>query len=191
MHVAVAHHDRIAPSARAASAVTALFVYACDHDVPRVSIPRAEAHLVVRFGPSVPNGVDVHAFGARQRVHRKVIRGGGRSVTARLRLGAHEAVLGVPASVIAVRIVALEDLWGDAATRRLLDRLARRARQLPLAAAILEGRAIAEPGSAFARTPRLRAQLALDAADKLTRASVERGGRTTRHERAAPPSRLP
>jgi AraC-like DNA-binding protein len=42
---------------------------------------------------------------------------------ARLRLDAHEAVLGVPASLTFDRIVALEDLWGDVATRRLFDQL--------------------------------------------------------------------
>ncbi|MEZ0470658.1 helix-turn-helix domain-containing protein [Luteimonas salinilitoris] len=45
-------------------------------------------------------------------------------VFARLHLSTYEAVLGVPASEIAGRIVALEDLWGDAATRRLRGRRA-------------------------------------------------------------------
>ena len=108
----------------------------------RSSIPRPEIQLVVRFGPSARGGLDVHAFGARRRVHRKVIRGGQRTVTARLQLGASDAVLGVPASAIAGRIVALEDLWGDAATRRLCARLGD-ARDTVDAAAILES-AIAE-----------------------------------------------
>src|SRR5206468_10376263 len=105
------------------SALSALFTYDCDRDSPGVVIPRPEVQLVVRFGPSSRNGLDVHAFGARQRVHRKLIRRGQRSVTARLALGAPEAVLGVPASEMAGRIVALEDLWGDVAVRRLCARL--------------------------------------------------------------------
>jgi len=71
-----------------------------------------------------------------------MIRSGQQAITARLRLGAQEAVLGVPASAIAGRIVALEDLWGNAATRRLFDRLAD-ARDMVAAAAILDS-AIAE-----------------------------------------------
>jgi AraC-like DNA-binding protein len=101
-------------------------------------------------------------------VHRKVIRSG-RALTARLRLGAPAAVLGVPASAIAGRIVALEDLWGDAATKRLCARLAD-ARDAIDAAAILEG-AIAER-LATAIGSHARTQIALAAADKLTGASV-------------------
>jgi AraC-like DNA-binding protein len=78
-------------------------------------------------------------------------------------------VLGVPAAAIAGRIVALEDLWGDAATRRLSERLAD-ARDTLDAAAILES-AIAER-LAIADGRRARAQLALDAADRLTSANV-------------------
>jgi AraC-like DNA-binding protein len=88
---------------------------------------------------------------------------------ARLRLDASEAVLGVPASVIAGRIVALEDLWGDAATRRLYDRLVDAGDTVD-AAAMLES-AIAER-LALADARRARAQLALDAADRLTSANV-------------------
>ncbi|HVY45820.1 MAG TPA: helix-turn-helix domain-containing protein, partial [Minicystis sp.] len=77
-----------------------------------------------RFGAAAPGGLDAHAFGARQRVRRKVVRGVRRTVTARLRFGAAEAVLAAPASALAGRIVALGDLWGDGATRRLLERLA-------------------------------------------------------------------
>jgi hypothetical protein len=75
-------------------------------------------------------------------VHRKLIRRGQRSVTARLALGAPEAVLGVPTSEMAGRIVALEDLWADVAARRLCARLAE-ARDTAAAAAVLES-AIAE-----------------------------------------------
>src|SRR4051812_17004859 len=111
------------PSARAASAVAAVLLYECDHDGPRVAIPRPETQLVVRLGPSARDGLDVHAMGVGKTAHRKHIRAGQRTVTARLQLGAAEGVLGVPASAVAGRIVALDDLWGDAATRRLLDRL--------------------------------------------------------------------
>ena len=102
-------------------------------------------------------------------MHRKLIRSGQRIVTARLHLGALEAVLGVPASAMAGRIVALEDLWGDAATRRLFDRLAD-ARDTVEAAAILES-AIAER-FAIAGVERARARLVLAAADRLASASV-------------------
>lgn len=149
--------------------MAALFVFECEQDGPRVVIPRPEIQLVVRFGPSTRSGLDVHAFGVRQTVHRKLIRAGQRTVTARLRLGAPEAVLAVPASELAGRIVALEDLWGPAATRRLFDRLAQ-ARDTVAAAGVLE-RAIAERlGTAVGRPA--RTQLALAAADRLASTGV-------------------
>ena len=145
-------------------------MYDCDRDSPGVVIPRPEIQLVVRFGPSSRNGLAVHAFGSRQRVHRKLIRRGQRSVTARLALGAPEAVLGVPASEMAGRIVALEDLWGDVAVRRLCARLAE-ARDMAAAAAVLES-AIAERLAAGSGNRRpARAQLAVAAAERLTRPS--------------------
>src|SRR4051812_24004002 len=170
----VAHHARIAPSASTASALSALFTYNCDRDSPGVVIPRPEVQLVVRFGPSSRNGLDVHAFGARQRVHRKLIRRGQRSVTARLALGAPEAVLGVPASAMAGRIVALEDLWGDVAVRRLCAGLAE-ARDTAAAAAVLESAIAERLATAKGHRP-ARAQLALAAADRLTSGSVYAGG---------------
>lgn len=169
MHEGVAVDRRLAPSTAAASAVSTLLVFECEHDAPLVSIPRPEIQLVVRFGPSTRSGLDVHAMGVRRRAHRKLIRRGQRTVTARLRLGVHEAVLGVPASTLAGRVVPLEDLWGDAATRRLLERLAD-AETTALAAAVLES-AIAER-VATADKPTAHARLVLDAADKLTSASV-------------------
>jgi hypothetical protein len=90
----------------------------------------------------LPHGLDVHALGGRERVQRKLLRNGQRFVTARLHLGATQAVLGVPAAAVAGRIVALEDLWGGARTRCLFDRLAD-TRDTFEAAAILD-RAIAE-----------------------------------------------
>jgi len=151
------------------SGVTALFVDERDEDLPGVLIPRPEVQVVVRFGPSTRSGLDVYAMGARQRVHRKFIRRGQRTVTARLRLGAHEAVLGVPASLISERIIALEDLWGSLPTRVLIERLAE-ASDANQAAQVLE-RAIAER---FARTAerRVGARLALDAADRLAHGNV-------------------
>lgn len=140
-----------------------------DRDTSLVSIPRPEVQLVVRFGPSTRGGLDVHALGARQSAHRKLIRAGQRTVTARLQLGAPEAVLGVPASAIAGRIVALEELWGDAATRRLLERLAA-ARATVDAAAIVE-RAIAER-LATVDPRRAHSGLAREAADRLASHNV-------------------
>jgi len=133
-------------------------------------IPRPEIQLVVRFGPSSRNGLDVHAFGARQRVHRKLIRRGQRSVTARLALGAPEAVLGVPASEMAGRIVALEDLWGDVAVRRLCARLAD-ARDTAAAAAVLESAIEERLATGSGNERPARAELALAAAERLTRPS--------------------
>ena len=169
MHATAVHRNRIVPSASTTSAVAALFVSDCDRDGPAVAIPRSEIQMVVRFGPSARNGLDVHAFGARQAVHRKLVRAGQRSVTARLQLGASNAVLGVPAPAIAGRIVALEDLWGQVATRRLCARLAD-ARDTVDAAAILES-AIAER-LATAEGRSARARLALAAAERLASANV-------------------
>ena len=148
--------------------VAALFVNECGHDTPGVSIPRAEPHLVIRFGPSTRHGLDLHAMGARQRAHRKVLRGGQRTVMARLRLGAHEAVFGVPPSEIAERIVSLEDLWGDAATR-LSERLAG-ARNVQDAARILEAAIVKR--LATPTPPEAHMRLALDAAARLGTARV-------------------
>lgn len=162
-------HRRIAPSASIASAVAELFVDEFDHDMPMVSIPRPEIQLVVRFGPSAVGGLDVHAFGVRQRVHRKLIRAGQRAVTARLHLGASEAVLGVPAFAVAGRIATLEELWGGAAARRLCDRLSR-ARSSTDAAAIMDS-AIAE--RLAISDGRARSSLALRAAERLATETVK------------------
>lgn len=152
-----------------ASPLAALFVCDYEHDGPRVLMPRPEIHLVVRFGSSARNGLDVFAFGARQKVHRKLIRGGQRTVTARLRLGAPDAVLGVSASALAGHIVALEELWGDAATERLRARLAD-APDPVAAAAILQSGIAERLASAGGR--HAPARLALAAADRLSSASV-------------------
>lgn len=157
----------VTPGAATASAVAALLVNDCARDTLGVSIPRPEMQLIVRVGPTARRGLDVYAFGPRRRVHRKVIQGGQRTVTARLRLGAPEAVLGASALALAGRIVPLEELWGDAATRRLLDRLSG-ARETIEMATILEG-AIAER---LAHGGRAGAHLALAAAERLATDSV-------------------
>lgn len=169
MYPSAIQSNRIAPVAATASAVASLFVYECNRDTPGVAMPRPEIQLVVRFGSSSPGGVDVYAFGVRQKVHRKVLRGGQRTVTARLHLGANEAVLGVSASAIAGHIVALEDLWGHAAAQRLCARLAV-APTTADAAAILE-RAIAERIAA-ADGHRHQGRLAISAATRLTDTSA-------------------
>jgi AraC-like DNA-binding protein len=160
---------RVTPSAETSSGVSELIVNECEQDMPGVLIPRPESHLVVRFGPTARGGLDAHAFGVREQVHRKLVRRGQRTVTARLQLGAGQAVFGVPASAIAGRVVLLEELWGGAATRRLFDQLAG-ARDVVGAAAVLE-RAIAERLALAARRS-ARAQLAFDAAARLTSAHV-------------------
>ncbi|RYE90447.1 MAG: AraC family transcriptional regulator [Myxococcales bacterium] len=162
-------HDRLVPGASSASAVAALLIHECDLDTPRVLLPHTEIHLVARFGPWARGGLDVHAFGVRQQVHRKLLHGGQRSVMARLRLGVPEAVLGVPAAALADRVATLDELWGDGATRRLLDRLAD-ARDSVEAAAILERALAARLVPAAGR--QAHTHLALAAADRLTGASV-------------------
>jgi AraC-like DNA-binding protein len=151
------------------SSVAALFVDERACDTQGVALPRAEVQLVVRFGPSTPSGLDIHALGGRQRVHRKLLRGGQRVAGARLRLGTTEAVLGVPASALTGRLVALEELWSAAGTRRLCNRLAD-ARDTVEAAAILES-AIAER-LALTSSQATGTRLVLAAADRLTSANV-------------------
>lgn len=160
---------RLRPDGSTPSAVARLTVGEWDRDTSGIALPRPEIHLVARFGPSARRGLDVHAFGARQVVHRKLLHGGQRTVSARLHLGAPEAVLGISACAIAGRVVELDDLWEAAAVRRLYDRLAS-ARDTVAAAAVLE-RALTErfPGAARQSA---RVQLALDAAARLTSAKV-------------------
>jgi len=169
MYAGGADRNRIAPSASAASAVAALFVDERTRDTPALAIPRPEVQLVARFGPLAKGGLDIHVMGVREKVHRKLLRRGQRSVTARLQLGAHEAVLGVPASELAGGIVAIDQLWGGAASRQLVNRLAD-SRSATDAAAILDS-AIAQR-AATAEAGRPRVQLILDAARRLTIASV-------------------
>jgi AraC-like DNA-binding protein len=155
---------RISPSPLSASVVQAFFVDACERELPGVVMPRAETHLVVRFGPSARGGLDAHAMGARPQAYRKRIRAGQRTLMARLHLGANEAVLGAPASLLFGRIVALEDLWGELATRRLIERLGDASEAE--APAIFE-QAIAERLSLAQE--RSSSQLVLAAAERLAR----------------------
>lgn len=124
------------------NAVAHVFVDECKSDSRRVAVPSTDVHLVVRFGPHLPRGFDIHAMGPRPRVHRKLIRGGQRTVFVRLPLGTYRAVLGIPASELVDRIVALADLWDVPATQRLEEQLAA-ARDADAAAAILKA-AVAE-----------------------------------------------
>ncbi|HTV23728.1 MAG TPA: helix-turn-helix domain-containing protein [Polyangiaceae bacterium] len=157
------------PSAVTASVLSGLLVDERDRDTPGLAIPRPETQLVVRFGASGRTGVDVHAVGVRRGVHRKLIHRGQLTLSARLHPGASQAVLGVPASAIAGRIVRLDELWSGAPTQRLLARLAS-AHDAAEAAAALE-RAIAER-LPLAQECRARVQLVRAAASQLTRSKV-------------------
>jgi AraC-like DNA-binding protein len=164
MHASAGQPQSYDPSGPSTAAVVELLlIHDPDADAPHVLVPRAEVEIVVRFGPAARRGIDAHVLGAREHVRRKVPRGTQRSVSARLRLGTSEAVLGVPASAIVGRIVALEDLWGDAAAGRLLERLA--AASDGLAAAKVLDAAIAERVATDVFRPCSR--LALEAAEKL------------------------
>lgn len=133
-----------------------VFVDECKSDSTRVAVPSTGVHLVVRFGPHVHGGFDIHALGPRHKVHRKWIRGGQCTVFARLPLGTHHAVLGKPASELAGHIVALGDLWETAATQRLEEQLAAASDAgsavVTLKAAIAER---LEPGTCFDTNTRL------------------------------------
>jgi AraC-like DNA-binding protein len=157
------HHRTIAPSASAEHTVAALIVSVCARDTPGLSIPRAEPHVVARFGPKATNGLDLHVMGARQRARRKTLHRGQKVVMARLRLGMHEAVFGVPSSALAERIVPLEDLWG-AAAEQLAEQLAE-VDDLRLAASLLE-QAIAGR-LANVEAPKVHTRLALEATTRL------------------------
>lgn len=152
----------------AQGALAALSFHEIGSDMRGTLVPRLETRIVVRFGSMARGGLDAHALGARQQVHRKLVSGGQRIVVARLRLGTHEAVLGAPASAIAGHTVALEDLWDDSA--RLFDRLVR-ARSLADAAAALQGAIRERLGAARARPA--HTSLALAAASRLENAKVD------------------
>jgi len=160
----------VVPSASPLPTLAELWVDERDADTRGVLIPRPEIQLVVRFGPSTRDGLDVYAFGARERVHRKLIRGGQRTVAARLRLGAHQAVLSVPASALSGRTVPLEELWGVSETRALTDRLAE-ARNSQDAAGILQ-RTIERRAARGSARNGSDVRLAFEAASRLARGNV-------------------
>ena len=153
-------------------------------DSARVAAPSTGLHLVVRFGPHVPGGFDIHALGPQHKVKRKLLRGGQRTVLIRLPLGTYHAVLGKPAPEFAGRIVALRDLWDTASTQRLEEQLAS-AKDTHSAVVILKA-TIAErlgTGSRFDTNTRL-AQIAARRLESLTVASVaEDVGVSERHLR--------
>jgi AraC-like DNA-binding protein len=166
----VSKRDRISigASGPTSSAVDTYLVDEIDHDSPRVALPRPEIQIVIRFGPSAREGLDVHALGMQQTVRRKIIRRG-RAVTARLRLGTSTAVLGVPASVVAGSIVALDELWGSAAAAALQERLSR-ARDMTQAVQIVESAVAQRLANTEQRDE--NAPLALAAAARLANESV-------------------
>ncbi|MFO0554359.1 MAG: helix-turn-helix transcriptional regulator [Polyangiaceae bacterium] len=166
--VGIRHHV-IAPNASAEHTVAALIVNHCALDARGLSIPRAEPHVVARFGPKAMNGLDLHVMGARHRAHRKKLHRGQRVVMARLRLGTHQAVFGVPPSALAERIVPLEDLWGSAA-RRLAEQLAE-TKDVRLAATVLE--AAIEQRLANVEANEAHTQLAVEATARLTALRVD------------------
>lgn len=94
------------------------------HDMQRVAVPHVEAQLVVRVGPTIPGGLDIHALGVRPKVQRKFIRGGQHAVLVRLQPGTYERVLGVSAGELTGRMYPLEDLWPRAKAHALQEQLA-------------------------------------------------------------------
>ena len=65
------HTHRVAPSDWTTSAIAALLTHQCETDSPLVWIPRPEIRLVMRFGPTAQNGLDVHVMGTRERAQSK------------------------------------------------------------------------------------------------------------------------
>lgn len=152
------------------TAAATLFVHECERDLSGIAIPQPDIHLVVRLGASARNGVDVHAMGIRREAHRKIIRGGQRTVFARLHWSNCEAVLGMPGSEVAGRIVALGELWGTAAEQRLLGQIAE-ADDTASVVALLEN-AITERLARARALPNANAQLASNAMRKLGNGNV-------------------
>jgi AraC-like DNA-binding protein len=161
--------NRLVPYAHNASAISTLLMFESDADALRIAMPRPEVQLVVRLGTMARGGVDLHAFGVRESAHRKRIQSGQRSVTARLRLGVSEAVLGVPASSLSGRIVALDDLWGHASVEVLRERLVQ-APNLTVAAQVLDAAIAARLARNVA--PAGARRLALAAAERLDQGNV-------------------
>ena len=165
MHLGSAYLNRVAPKASAARATAALLVNEYDRDLPRIAIPHPAVQIVVRFGPSARDGLDVHAFGVQRTVRRKLIRAGQRAVMASLHPGTSKAVLGIAADAIAGQVIELDDLWGRAATQQLLDQLAA-TRVTSEAAEVLESAIAARAVISGSN------RLVLEAAERLASAGV-------------------
>jgi len=165
-HLAQLH---LTTTPREAAAGLSLFVNERARDVAGLALPRAETHVVARFGPGTREGLDVHVFGARRKAHRKLLRAGQRAVMVRLPLAAAEGVLGVPAGLLAGRVVTLEELWGNAATQPLLDRLSE-ADDTAEAARLLEGALGGRLAARFAWSEKRR--LTVEAARRLRHSKV-------------------
>ncbi|ENZ79070.1 transcriptional regulator, AraC family [Ralstonia pickettii OR214] len=103
--------------------IDAMFVDECYEDGPRIVIPRPELHLAVRLGSSISGGVDIHVLGARQRVTRKIVRGGQWTILARLQLVHARAVLGASPSAFRGYVVPVDQVWGAADAQSLYDDL--------------------------------------------------------------------
>lgn len=146
MHARGLRHQQLTPAVRLTD---------IDVDAPGVSIPHAEASFGVRLG-----SFELHAMGAREKAHRKQLRGGQRTMFVQLKLGASSAVFGVEASALTGRIVPLRDLWGASATERLRERLAATPNVTEMAS-ILEQEITARTSSTA------HTKLALEAATKL------------------------
>lgn len=134
--------DAVTPAVGALRPIVAMTTRDFVEDFQRVAMPQVEAQVVVRFRPSFPDGVDLHAMGPRTQVHRKFIHGGQRAVLARLQPGLYAAALGVSAAELKGAPVPLEDLWGHARVQRLREQLAT-APEASAAGALLQ-RAVSE-----------------------------------------------
>lgn len=146
-------------------AIDEISTHACTRDAEWVAIPRPEVQIAARFGPTAKGGLELAAFGGRQKVFRKTIRCGHTVVFARLRLGAGSAVLGVTAGEMAGRLVDLDLLWGASATARLREQLAGDPERAP---AILEAAITAR----FTANARARNDVALRAAARMADGSA-------------------
>jgi AraC-like DNA-binding protein len=169
MHAMTAPQISARQSATARPLFAKLSVHECERDEPRVAIPRSEIQIVVRIGSQADDGLDAHAFGLRDEVHRKVLRRGLRLVMARLHVSASSSLFGVPAAELAGRIVPIADLWGERAASSFFQRL-HAAPDVKEAAQVLEqtiGERLAEP-----RPKDARARLAHLATDRLAHGNV-------------------
>lgn len=133
-----------------------------------LSGPSAHVHLAVRYGWSIPGGMDIHVVGARQRVHRKRIAGGHRAAFVRVPSGTHRAVFGIPANALVGHTLPIDDVWNRSDAQVLLEKLADQ-RDAGAAASVLE-QAIAE--RVAAAPVGIRQGLVHHAADLLERATV-------------------